>query len=153
MDHEKFMAEALKEAEKAALQGEVPVGAVVVYKGEIIGRGHNLRETLSDPTAHAEIVALREAAGKLKNWQLKDCALYVTVEPCPMCAGAIYQARIKTLVYGAPDLKAGAVDTLFDLVRNPRLNHRIEVISGVLAAEASKIITDFFREKRNRGKF
>jgi len=147
------MVEALKEAEKAALIGEVPVGAVVVLKGEIISRGHNLREALFDPTAHAEIVALREAASTLKNWQLKDCTLYVTVEPCPMCAGAIYQARIKTLVYGAPDLKAGAVDTLFDLVRNPRLNHRVEVVSGVLAAEARKLMTDFFNEKRNKGKF
>jgi len=150
MNHEFFMREALNEARKAALAGEVPVGAVVVFNGEVIGRGYNLRETLFDPTAHAEIIALKEAAQKLKNWQLKDCTLYVTVEPCPMCAGAIYQARIKTLVYGAADLKAGAVDTLFDLVRNPRLNHRVEVVAGILAEESQKLLSDFFQDKRNR---
>lgn len=142
------MREALAEARKAYDLGEVPIGAVVVLDGEIIGRGHNLREILADSTAHAEILAMREAARKLGDWRLNEATLYSTIEPCPMCAGAIVQFRVKTLVYGAKDPKAGAVDSLVDLVRDPRFNHRVEVISGVLEEECAGIIREFFRELR-----
>lgn len=150
MDHERFMRLALEEAQKAYGRGEVPVGAVVVLKGEVIGRGHNLRETLADSTAHAEILAMREAARRLGDWRLNEAVLYSTIEPCPMCAGAIVQFRVGTLVYGARDPKAGAVDSLLDLVRDPRFNHRVEVISGVLAEECAQIMRRFFRELRQR---
>lgn len=150
MEHEYFMRQALAEAQKAYELGEVPVGAVVVLKGVIIGRGHNLRETLVDSTAHAEILALREAARRLGDWRLNEAVLYSTIEPCPMCAGAIVQFRVGTLVYGARDPKAGAVDSLVDLVRDPRFNHRVEVISGVLAEECAEIMRRFFRELRQK---
>ncbi|WP_027717116.1 tRNA adenosine(34) deaminase TadA [Desulfovirgula thermocuniculi] len=150
MDHEHFMRLALEEAQKAYGRGEVPVGAVVVLKGEVIGRGHNLRETLVDSTAHAEILAMREAARRLGDWRLNEAVLYSTIEPCPMCAGAIVQFRVGTLVYGARDPKAGAVDSLLDLVRDPRFNHRVEVISGVLAEECAQIMRRFFQELRQR---
>lgn len=148
MDHQGYMREALAEARKAYGLGEVPIGAVVVLNGEIIGRGHNLREVLDDSTAHAEIMAMREAARAMGDWRLEDTTLYSTIEPCPMCAGAIVQFRVKTLVYGAKDPKAGAVDSLLDLVRDPRFNHRVEVVSGVLEEECAGIIRAFFRELR-----
>ena len=148
MNHPGYMREALIEARKAYALGEVPIGAIVVLSGEIIGRGHNLREVLKDSTAHAEIVAMREAAQILGDWRLAGAALYSTIEPCPMCAGAIVQFRVKTLVYGAADPKAGAVDSLVDLVRDPRFNHRVEVISGVLEEDCAEIMKQFFRELR-----
>jgi tRNA(adenine34) deaminase len=141
------MREALAEAQKAYDLGEVPIGAVVVLNGEIIGRGHNLlRETLVDSTAHAEILALREAARKLRDWRLVGATLYSTIEPCPMCAGALVQFRVQTVVYGAADPKAGAVDSIMDVVREPRFNHRVQVVSGVLAEECAAIIQRLFRE-------
>ncbi len=149
-EHVAWMREALTEAEKACALGEVPVGAVVVRDGEVIGRGHNLRETLLDSSAHAEILALREAARKLGDWRLTGCTLYVTIEPCPMCAGALVQFRVSRLVYGARDPKAGAVDSLVDLVRDPRFNHRVEVISGVLEEECRAVIQRFFRGLREK---
>jgi tRNA(adenine34) deaminase len=152
MDHDYYMKEALLEAEKARALEEVPIGAVVVLAGEIIGRGHNLREILKDSTAHAEIVAMREAAAKISDWRLSEATLYSTIEPCPMCAGALVQFRIKTLVYGAKDPKAGAVDSLVDLVRDPRFNHRVEVFSGVLEEECAAIVRDFFRRLRQEKK-
>ncbi len=154
MDHAGYMRQALAEAEKAYALGEVPIGAVVVLEGEIIGRGHNLREVLKDSTAHAEILALREAAGKIGDWRLNGATLYSTIEPCPMCAGALVQFRVKTLVYGAADPKAGAVDSVLDVVRQPRFNHQVEVVAGVLEEECRQIIKRFFqalREKKTNG--
>jgi len=148
VNHPDYMREALEEARKAYGLGEVPIGAVVVLDGQIIGRGHNLREVLNDSTAHAEIMAMRQAATKLGDWRLAGSTLYSTIEPCPMCAGAIVQFRVQTLVYGAADPKAGAVDSLVDLVRDPRFNHRVEVITGVLEEECAGIIRAFFREIR-----
>lgn len=151
MDHAWYMREALMEAEKAYALGEVPVGAVVVLEGRVIGRGHNLRETLKDSTAHAEILAMREAAGFVGDWRLNGTTLYSTVEPCAMCAGALVQFRVSTLVYGAADPKAGAVDSVVDLVREPRFNHQVEVIAGVLEEECRSVIRRFFRELREKG--
>lgn len=152
MDHTGYMREALAEAEKAYALGEVPIGAVVVLNGEIIGRGHNLREVLKDSSAHAEILALREAARHLGDWRLNGSTIYSTIEPCPMCAGALVQFRVSTLVYGAADPKAGAVDSLVDLVRDPRFNHRVEVLAGVLEDDCRSIIRRFFRELRQKDK-
>ena len=149
-EHVSWMREALAEAEKACVLGEVPVGAIVVRDGEPLGRGHNLRETLADSSAHAEILALREAARKLEDWRLTGCTLYVTIEPCPMCAGALVQFRVSRLVYGARDPKAGAVDSLVDLVRDPRFNHQVEVVSGVLEEECRAVIQRFFKNLRER---
>jgi len=148
--HEHWMKEALLEAAKAKALGEVPIGAVVVRGGEIIGRGHNLRETAADPTAHAEMIAIREASAALKAWRLLDCSLYVTLEPCPMCAGAIVQGRVPTVVYGAPDPKAGCAGTLMNLLQEPRFNHRVEVIPFVLEEECAAELTEFFRGLRRR---
>ena len=145
-----YMRAALAEAEAAFALGEVPIGAVVVQGGEVIGRGHNLRETGCDPTAHAEIVALREAAQRLGSWRLTGCTLYVTIEPCPMCAGALVMARIDRLVYGAVDPKAGAVDSLYNIVRDERLNHRMAVTAGVLQEECAALMQAFFRRLRER---
>jgi tRNA(adenine34) deaminase len=145
---ETFMAEALAEARLAASEGEVPIGAVVAFDGRVVGRGRNARERLRDPTAHAEILALQEAARALGRWRLTGATIYATLEPCPMCAGALVNARIDRLVYGVPDPKAGAVDTLFDVVRSPRLNHRVAVTSGVLAAECGEVLREFFRARR-----
>ena len=145
---ETFMAQALAEARLAAAEGEVPIGAVVVAEGRVVGRGRNARERLNDPTAHAEILALQEASRTLGRWRLAGATLYATLEPCPMCAGALVNARIDRLVYGVADPKAGAVDTLFDLVRDTRLNHRVQVDRGVLAAECGEILRQFFRERR-----
>lgn len=143
-----FMAEALKEAAAAARLGEVPIGAVVVHDGQIIARAHNLRESRQDATAHAEIIAIRQAGERLGSWRLVGCTLYVTVEPCPMCAGALVQSRVGRLVYGAPDPKAWADRNLLEIVQNPGLNHRLQVTAGVLAEEAAAIIQAFFRAKR-----
>lgn len=143
-----FMKEALQEAEKAQLIGEVPIGAIIVYEGKIVARAHNLRETTGDPTGHAEILAIRKAADLKNHWRLTNMTLYVTLEPCPMCAGAIIQARIKRLVFGASDPKAGATGSLMNLVQDERLNHRVEVTSGILGTECGKILKDFFRERR-----
>lgn len=150
MDHAEYMREALAEAEKAYALDEVPVGAVMVLDRKIIGRGHNLRETLKDSSAHAELLALREAAGYLGDWRLNGGILYSTLEPCPMCAGALVQFRVTTLVYGAADPKAGAVGSVIDVVRQPRFNHQVQVIAGVLEDECRSILQRFFRELRKK---
>jgi len=150
--HEHYMRLALQQAAAAAQADEVPVGAVIVHHQQLIAAAHNQRETLQDPTAHAEILALTQAAAALGTWRLEDCTLYVTLEPCPMCAGAILQARIPRVVYGAQDLKAGAVQSLFQLLSDPRLNHRCEVLPGVLATECGQILTRFFQRQRSLGK-
>jgi tRNA(adenine34) deaminase len=148
MDDIHFMEEAIKEAKKAFEKDEPPVGAVIVKDGDIIARGHNLRESLQDPTAHAEMLAIREAAAKLGRWRLSECVIYVTLEPCIMCAGAMVLARLERLVYGAHDPKAGAVGSLMNLVSDERLNHQIEVTSGVLAAESAALLREFFSSRR-----
>ena len=148
MMDETFMAEALAEARLAAAEGEAPVGAVLVADGRIAGRGRNARERLHDPTAHAEILALQEASRTLGRWRLTGSTMYATLEPCPMCAGALVNARVDRLVYAVADPKAGAVDTLFDILRDPRLNHRVEVASGVLAEECGALLSGFFRQRR-----
>jgi tRNA(adenine34) deaminase len=143
---------ALEEAEQAFREGEVPIGAVIVHDSRVIARAHNQREQLHDPTAHAEMIAITQAAEARRSWRLDGCTLYVTLEPCPMCAGAIVQARIPTVVYGAADPKAGAVHTLYRLLDDPRLNHRCLTISGVLAEPCGAILTRFFQEQRRMGK-
>jgi tRNA(adenine34) deaminase len=145
---ERFMRDALGAARRALSHGDVPVGAAVVKDGLVIARGWNARERDGDPTAHAEIVAIRRAAKKLGSWRLSGCTLYVTLEPCAMCAGAMVLARLPRLVYGAPDPKAGFTGSLGDLVRHPRLNHRVDVTVGVLGAECGRILVEFFRERR-----
>ena len=142
------MEEALREAQRAHALGEVPVGAVVVRDGAIIGRGCNRPITSNDPTAHAEIIALREAGLAARNYRLLDCDIYVTVEPCAMCAGAITHARIRRLIYGAEDSKAGAVHSVFQVLNNARLNHRVDVTCGVLAARCMDLLQSFFRGRR-----
>ncbi len=142
------MEEALREAQKALHKKEIPVGAVIVKDGQIISRAHNLKETLNDPTAHAEIIAIREASRVLANWRLEGCNLYVTLEPCPMCAGAINQARIDRLIYGAMDLKTGACGSLFNLTGDLRLNHKVEVIAGIMEEECKQLLKTFFEGKR-----
>ena len=143
-----LMEEALREAQRAAALGEVPVGAVVVHQGKVIARGCNRPITDSDPTAHAEIIALREAARALGTYRLSDCDLYVTIEPCAMCAGAITHARIRRLIYGADDPKAGAVKSVMQVLNHQQLNHQVEITSGVLAGRAMDLLQNFFREKR-----
>jgi tRNA(adenine34) deaminase len=150
--HEHYMRLALQEALQAAEEGEVPIGAVIVHGDRLIAAAHNQREQLRDPTAHAEMIAITQAAGALGSWRLTDCTLYVTLEPCPMCAGAVVQARIPWLVYGAADPKAGAVDTLFRLVNDARLNHQAKVISGVLGPECGAVLSEFFLRQRRMGK-
>lgn len=147
-DDAAFMRAALQEALAAYEKGEVPVGAVVVRNGAIVGRGHNMRETLQDPTAHAEMLALTAAAEAVEEWRLENCDLFVTLEPCPMCAGAIVNARVRRVVFGAADPKAGACGTLYNLVQDTRLNHRAELTAGVLADECSEVLKSFFRECR-----
>lgn len=142
------MKEALKEAKKAYSTYEVPVGAVIVYNGEIIGRGYNQRESLKDPTAHAEMLAIKDASKYLDAWRLMDCTMYVTLEPCAMCAGALVNSRIDRLIIGTRDPKRGCCGTIEDLTNHPKFNHRIEVEFGVLEEECSKIISDFFKELR-----
>ena len=142
------MEEALREAQRAFALGEVPVGAVVVRDGQVIGRGWNCPISENDPTAHAEILALRAAGQAAGNYRLGDCELFVTIEPCAMCAGAITHARVRRLVYGADDLKAGAVRSVVEVLNHPKMNHRVEVVSGVLAARATEMVQAFFRERR-----
>ena len=144
------MREALIEAAQAAAAGEIPVGAVLVSRERIVSRTHNRREASGDPTAHAEILALREAAALQKHWRLAEATLYVTLEPCPMCAGALVQARVKRLVYGASDPKAGAAGSLMNIVADARLNHRVEVTSGILAEECGRILKEFFQKRRKK---
>ena len=150
--HEKYMRAAIAEAHQAEILGEVPIGAVVVHDGQIIGRGHNMREKFQDVTYHAEILAIMEACTNLGSWRLEDCDLYVTLEPCIMCSGAIVNARIKNVYYGAKDPKAGAVDSLYHLLSDQRLNHQVNVESGLLGAECSQMLKDFFREIRKKKK-
>lgn len=145
-----FMRQALKCAQQASKKGEVPVGAVIVKDGKIIARGFNKSIKLNDATAHAEIIALRKACKKLKNYRLNGCSIYVTIEPCPMCAGALVLARFKEIYFGAKDVKAGACGTLFNITGNDNLNHKIQVTGGLLGNECAKIITEFFQTKRQR---
>lgn len=150
MTDEKYMQLALKEAESAFLQGEIPVGAVVVCRDEVIASAHNLKEERHDPTAHAELLAIQAACAYLGRWRLSDCTMYVTLEPCPMCAGALVQSRMRRLVYGAYDAKAGAVGSVVDLLDHPRLNHQVFVTSGVLGSECQDILQRFFENLRNK---
>ncbi|MGO8689035.1 MAG: tRNA adenosine(34) deaminase TadA [Thermoguttaceae bacterium] len=150
--HEHWMKMALEEAEVAQGENEVPIGAVIVCAGRLIARAHNQREQLHDPTAHAEMIAITQAAAALASWRLDGCALYVTLEPCPMCAGSIVQARLPLVVYGAADPKAGAVHSLYHLLDDGRLNHRCEVIAGILAEPCGQILSRFFQQQRQAGK-
>ncbi len=154
MDHEPLMSLAIAEAARAAAVGEVPIGCVIWHEPSqaIIGAAHNLRERAQDPTAHAEMLAIRQAAAHLKSWRLTDCTMAITLEPCPMCAGAIVNAQIPRLLYGCGNVKAGAVRTLFRLCDDPRLNHRAEIVEGVLADECAELLKAFFREQRAMGK-
>jgi len=141
---------ALREAHKALEGEEVPVGAVIVHEGQIIAKAHNQRELLRDPTAHAEMIAITQAASHLQSWRLENTVLYVTVEPCPMCAGAIVLARIPQVVFGAWDAKAGAAGSLMNILQDARLNHRVNIVSGVLERECGEILRDFFARLRGR---
>ena len=148
VSHEQAMQVALEQARLAAIQGEVPVGAVVVHNGVIIAARHNEREATNDPTAHAEVLALRDAAQHLGRWRLDDCDLVVTLEPCVMCAGALLNARVQTLVFGAADLKAGATGSLYNVCTDPRMNHNPNMKNGVMATESQTQLQDFFSQKR-----
>ena len=150
--HEHFMNLALEQAVAAGELDEVPVGALIVQGSRVIGAAHNLCQQLRDPTAHAEMIAITQAAESIGDWRLEGCVLYVTLEPCPMCAGAILQARIPVVVFGATDPKAGAVVSLYNLLDDPRLNHRAEIVAGVQANRCGAILTEFFRNKRRLGK-
>jgi len=149
-ENELFMRYALREAERALDEGEVPVGCVIIHGGEMVGKAHNQRETLQDPTAHAEILAITQAAADLQSWRLEDCRMYVTLEPCPMCAGAIINARIPEVYFGATDPKAGCCGTLVDLTADPRFNHNPKVQGGLLAAECGAILSAFFQNIRDK---
>ncbi len=151
-ESERFMREALLEAEKALAAGEVPIGAVMVRDGEIIARGHNLRNTAKNPLRHAEIDVINEAAGIVGDWRLEDCTLYVTVEPCPMCAGAIVQARIPKVVFGTRNSKAGCSGSVLDVLHEPKLNHQVETEEGILQEECAEIMRRFFRRFRKNTK-
>ncbi|MBI2432069.1 MAG: nucleoside deaminase [Candidatus Hydrogenedentes bacterium] len=152
-EHERYMRYALREAERALEAGEVPVGCVIVHEGEIIGKGHNQRETLQDPTAHAEVLAITAAAAHLGSWRLEDTRMYVTLEPCPMCAGAIILARIPEVYFGAHDPKAGVCGTLMNLLEDERFNHQpTQLHAGLLAEECGGLLTGFFRALRQKGK-
>lgn len=144
------MEEALREAEKAANKGEVPIGAVIVSDDKIIARGHNLKEISADPTAHAEIIAIKKASRKLGEWRLLNSTIYVTLEPCLMCMGALIQARVPRLVFGSYDPKAGACGSVYDVSNDKRLNHRIKVITGIMPVECERILKDFFKDLRKR---
>lgn len=148
--HNYFMSLALKEARKAYRAGEVPVGSVIVHKGKVIGRAHNSPILRNDPTGHAEIIAIRKACRKIGNYRLNDATLYVTIEPCPMCAGAIVNARIKTVVYGVREEKWGADGSVVNILRHKNLNHKVKVIKGVMEEECKNILQEFFREKRKK---
>ena len=151
MKHEDYMKIALREAQKAYDIKEIPVGAVIVHEGRIIAQAHNQRELLHDPTAHAEMIAITQAADHLKSWRLENCLMYVTLEPCPMCAGAIVLARIRALVFGAWDPKAGAAGSLMNILQDSRLNHRVEITAGVMENECGAILKDFFVRLRGQG--
>lgn len=151
-EDEKYMHLALAEAAKAAELGEIPIGAVLVWQGEVIAVAHNMRETWQDATAHAEVIVIRQACEKLKHWRLTGATLYVTIEPCPMCAGAIVMSRLSRLVYGSADSKAGAAESLFNVVSNANLNHVVETVSGVCSEECTKVMKDFFRKRRQEQK-
>jgi tRNA(adenine34) deaminase len=149
--HAHHMAMALEEAQAAAEEDEVPVGAVIVSLSQgVVARAHNQREQLLDPTAHAEMVAITQAAQALRSWRLENCVIYVTLEPCPMCAGAIVQARLPVVVYGCTDPKAGACDTLYRIASDPRLNHRAQIVAGVLADDCAGVLSAFFAGRRQR---
>lgn len=150
--HERWMRAALEQARRAWECEEVPVGAVIVHEDRIIAEGYNQRETSNDPTAHAEMLAITQAAQALGSWRLLDCALYVTLEPCPMCAGAIVQARIPLVVYGTTDPKGGACHTLYNITEDPRLNHRATVLGGVMREDCAWMLQQFFAEQRAKGK-
>jgi tRNA(adenine34) deaminase len=149
-EHQRWMAEALAEAVLAAAEGEVPVGSIVVRDGQIIARGRNRREIDQDPTAHAELLAMRQAAAALGSWRLSGCSVYVTLEPCAMCAGAMVLGRVERCIYGAPDPKGGFLGTLADLSAFPGLNHRFPVVAGVEAERSSELLQSFFRSLRGR---
>jgi tRNA(adenine34) deaminase len=151
-DDQTFMRAAFHEAAAALDHEDVPVGAVVVHEGRIIGRGRNQREQLQDPTAHAEMIAITAAASHLSSWRLEGCTMYVTLEPCAMCAGALVLARMPRIVFGARDPKAGACGSLFNLCADPRLNHRVEITEGVMAEDCSMILREFFAMQRAKGK-
>ncbi|OEH56642.1 adenosine deaminase [Oceanobacillus sp. E9] len=144
------MAAAIREARRAWVLNEVPIGAVIVHDGEIIGKGFNLRESMQATLTHAELLAMQEANNEIGSWRLEDCTLYVTLEPCPMCAGAIVQSRMKRVVYGAPDTKAGCAGTLMNLLNEPQFNHQVEVTSGILEQQCSTILKEFFKELREK---
>lgn len=150
--HEHYMRLALQQAEAAMDDDEVPVGAVIVCGGQVVGEGRNQREQLQDPTAHAEMIAITQAAASLGSWRLEDCTLYVTLEPCPMCAGAIVQARVPQVVFGAFDPKAGAAGSLYNVLSDERLNHRCEVVAGFQAETCGRLLSEFFRRQRRLGK-
>ncbi|VAX40974.1 tRNA-specific adenosine-34 deaminase [hydrothermal vent metagenome] len=150
--HNRFMQRALHQAQIAFEQDEVPVGAIIVHEDRVIAEAYNQRETLHDPTAHAEMIAITQAAQALQSWRLLDCALYVTLEPCPMCAGAIVQARIPKVIYGTSDPKAGASHTLFQITNDSRLNHQAAVMGGVMKEECKLILQQFFIQQRSLGK-
>lgn len=147
----RYMQDAIELARKALDSEDVPVGALATYRGRVIGRGFNQREKLQDPTAHAEMIAITAAAAYIGHWRLEDCTVYATLEPCPMCAGALVQARVSRLVYGASDGKAGACGSLFELTRDQRLNHQIETIGGVMAEPCAELLREFFRRRRALG--
>lgn len=149
---ERYMREALALARRAAERGDVPVGAVVVRDGRVVGQGYNLRENAQDPTAHAELIAVRAASARLGTWRLDDCEVFVTLEPCPMCAGMLVAARVPRVVYGALDPKAGAVESLYSIGDDSRLNHRFEAVGGVLEAESGELLKDFFARLRAKRK-
>lgn len=151
-EHERYMRAAIQEAERARDAGEVPVGCVIVHQGRVIGKGYNQREMLQDPTAHAEIIAITAAAGALGSWRLEDARLYVTLEPCPMCAGAIILARVAEVYFGAADPKAGCVGSLMNLLEDARFNHQPAVFPGILADECGGLLTAFFRDLRAQGR-
>ena len=150
--HEFYMRRALQEAEQAFAENETPIGAVIVHQGRIIASAHNQREQLKDPTAHAEMIAITQAAQAIGDWRLEGCAIYVTLEPCPMCAGALLQARMPLVVFGAADPKAGAVQSMFRLLGDARLNHRAIVVGGVMEGVSAELLTRFFRQQRAEGK-
>ena len=152
LTHEEYMQLALAEARKAAELGVIRIGAVLVLEGEVIASALNMRETWQDGTAHAEIIVIQEACKKLGRWRLSGCSLYVTVEPCPMCSGAIVNSRIDTVVYGCPDVKAGGAESIFNIITNPNLNHCATVISGVGEEDCAQVMKDFFKRRRAENK-
>lgn len=154
MDDKKYMQLALEEARKAAELGEIPIGAVLVdnASGEVIAAAHNMRESWQDATAHAEVLVIRAACAKLRRWRLSGCTLYVTVEPCPMCSGAIVNGRVDRVVYGCPDAKAGGAESIFNIITNPNLNHCAEVVSGVCEEDCAQVMKDFFKRRREENK-